>query len=168
MAPALPAGLIGREAAACVLLGAVLGGARALFPEKGRGAFLPDVLLVGALLLGLQSYAASLSFGGVLRWYQLAAAVFGAWAAERVLRGPVRGVFFVLGLPLQGARRLLTRCCWPEKRVQNVPKNAGTQKGTQKNKKRTCQDHSGCCIILTYQSKTTGASGLLISGGTEL
>ena len=103
MAPALPAGLIGREAAACVLLGAVLGGARALFPEKGRGAFLPDVLLVGALLLGLQSYAASLSFGGVLRWYQLAAAVFGAWAAERVLRGPVRGVFFVLGLPLQGA-----------------------------------------------------------------
>lgn len=107
MAPALPAGLIGREAAACVLLGAVLGGARALFPEKGRGAFLPDVLLVGALLLGLQSYAASLSFGGVLRWYQLAAAVFGAWAAERVLRGPVRGVFFVLGLPLQGARRLL-------------------------------------------------------------
>ena len=71
MAPALPAGLIGREAAACVLLGAVLGGARALFPEKGRGAFLPDVLLVGALLLGLQSYAASLSFGGVLRWYQL-------------------------------------------------------------------------------------------------
>ena len=67
MAPALPAGLIGREAAACVLLGAVLGGARALFPEKGRGAFLPDVLLVGALLLGLQSYAASLSFGGVLR-----------------------------------------------------------------------------------------------------
>ena len=53
MAPALPAGLIGREAAACVLLGAVLGGARALFPEKGRGAFLPDVLLVGALLLGL-------------------------------------------------------------------------------------------------------------------
>ena len=85
MAPALPAGLIGREAAACVLLGVVLGGARALFPEKGRGAFLPDVLLVGALLLGLQSYAASLSFGGVLRWYQLAAAVFGAWAAERVL-----------------------------------------------------------------------------------
>ena len=52
MAPALPAGLIGREAAACVLLGVVLGGARALFPEKGRGAFLPDVLLVGALLLG--------------------------------------------------------------------------------------------------------------------
>ncbi len=57
MAPALPAGLIGREAAACVLLGAVLGGARALFPEKGRGAFLPDVLLVGALLLiGLTYY----------------------------------------------------------------------------------------------------------------
>ena len=166
MAPALPAGLIGREAAACVLLGAVLGGARALFPEKGRGAFLPDVLLVGALLLGLQSYAASLSFGGVLRWYQLAAAVFGAWAAERVLRGPVRGVCWGFRCKRPGGSS--RRCCWPAKCVQNVPKNAGTQKGTQKNKKRTCQDHSGCCIILTYQSKTTGASGLLISGGTEL
>lgn len=39
MAPALPAGLIGREAAACVLLGAVLGGARALFPEKAGELF---------------------------------------------------------------------------------------------------------------------------------
>ena len=142
MAPALPAGLIGREAAACVLLGAVLGGARALFPEKGRGAFLPDMLLVGALLLGLQSYAASLSFGGVRSLY---------WGCRCKEPG--------------GSSR---RCCWPEKCVQNVPKNAGTQKGTQKNKKRTCQDHSGCCIILTYQSKTTGASGLLISGGTEV
>ena len=107
MAPALPAGLIGREAAACVLLGAVLGGARALFPEKGRGAFLPDVLLVGALLLGLQSYAASLSFGGVLRWYQLAAAVFGAWAAERVLRGPVLGIASIALLSSKSLNLLL-------------------------------------------------------------
>ena len=57
--------------------------------------------------------------------------------------------------------------CGTQRAAQHA-KNAGTQKGTQKNKKRTCQDHSGCCIILTYQSKTTGASGLLISGGTEV
>ena len=75
MAPALDITLVGQEMAACAALGAALGGARALFPEKGRAAFLPDVLLVGALLLGLQSYAAALSAGGVLRWYQLAAAV---------------------------------------------------------------------------------------------
>ena len=74
MAPALDITLVGREMAACAALGAALGGARALFPEKGRAAFLPDVLVVGALLLGLQSYAAALSAGGVLRWYQLAAA----------------------------------------------------------------------------------------------
>ena len=136
MAPALPAGLIGREAAACVLLGAVLGGARTLFPEKGRGAFLPDVLLVGALLLGLQSYAASLSFGGVLRWYQLAAAVFGAWAAERVLRGPVRGVLFVLGLPLQGARRLLAPVLLARKvRSKRAKERRNAKRNAKKQKK---------------------------------
>lgn len=136
MAPALPAGLIGREAAACVLLGVVLGGARVLFPEKGRGAFLPDVLLVGALLLGLQSYAASLSFGGVLRWYQLAAAVFGAWAAERVLRGPVRGVFFVLGLPLQGARRLLAPVLLARKaRSKRAKERRNAKRNAKKQKK---------------------------------
>ena len=53
MAPALDITLVGQEMAACAALGAALGGARALFPEKGRAAFLPDVLLVGALLLGL-------------------------------------------------------------------------------------------------------------------
>ena len=63
MTPALDITLVGQEMAACAALGAALGGARALFPEKGRAAFLPDVLLVGALLLGLQSYAAALSAG---------------------------------------------------------------------------------------------------------
>lgn len=136
MAPALPVGLIGREAAACVLLGAVLGGARVLFPEKGRGAFLPDVLLVGALLLGLQSYAASLSFGGVLRWYQLAAAVFGVWAAERVLRGPVRGAFFVLGLPLQGVRRLLAPVLLARKaRSKRAKERRNAKRNAKKQKK---------------------------------
>lgn len=144
MAPALPAGLIGQEAAACVLLGAVLGGARALFPEKGRGAFLPDVLLIGALLLGLQSYAASLSFGGVLRWYQLAAAVFGAWAAERVLRGPVRGVLFVLGLPLQGGPAApRAGAAGPKsafKTCQRTPERKKERKKTKKELAKTTAD----------------------------
>ena len=90
MAPALDITLVGQEMAACAALGAALGGARALFPEKGRAAFLPDVLLVGALLLGLQSYAAALSAGGVLRWYQLAAAVLAAAAVHKLLRGPMQ------------------------------------------------------------------------------
>ena len=69
MAPALAPALIGQEAAACALLGLVLGSVRAVFPVRGRAAFLPDMALVGAVLLGLQSYAAALSAGGVLRWY---------------------------------------------------------------------------------------------------
>lgn len=136
MAPALDITLVGQEMAACAALGAALGGARALFPEKGRAAFLPDVLLVGALLLGLQSYAAALSAGGVLRWYQLAAAVFGAWAAERVLRGPVRGVFFVLGLPLQGARRLLAPVLLARKvRSKRAKERRNAKRNAKKQKK---------------------------------
>ena len=69
MAPALAPALIGQEAAACALLGLVLGSVRAAFPVRGRAAILPDMALVGAVLLGLQSYAAALSAGGVLRWY---------------------------------------------------------------------------------------------------
>ena len=94
MAPALDITLVGQEMAACAALGAALGGARALFPEKGWAAFLPDVLLVGALLLGLQSYAAALSAGGVLRWYQLAAAV------HKLLRGPMQFARKMLWAPV--------------------------------------------------------------------
>lgn len=100
MAPALDITLVGQEMAACAALGAALGGARALFPEKGRAAFLPDVLLVGALLLGLQSYAVALSAGGVLRWYQLAAAVLAAAAAHKLLRGPMQFARKMLWAPV--------------------------------------------------------------------
>lgn len=99
MAPALDITLVGQEMAACAALGAALGGARALFPEKGRAAFLPDVLLVGALLLGLQSYAAALSAGGVLRWYQLAA-VLAAAAVHKLLRGPMQFARKMLWAPV--------------------------------------------------------------------
>ena len=53
MGPALSPGQVGQEAAACALLGACLGAGRAFFPVRGRGALLPDVLLMGGLLLGV-------------------------------------------------------------------------------------------------------------------
>ena len=53
----LPARLL-QEAAACAALGAALGAARAFLPVRGRAAFVPDVLLSGAVLLVCQSYAA--------------------------------------------------------------------------------------------------------------
>ena len=112
MGPALSPGQVGQEAAACVVLGACLGAARALFPVRGRGAFLPDVLLVGGLLLGAQSYAASLSAGGVLRWYMLAAAVLGTALAEHLLGVPLRAVGRVLCRPLSWAAN------WAKARAQ--------------------------------------------------
>ena len=56
----LPARLL-QEAAACAVLGAALGAARAFLPVRGRAAFAPDVLLSGAVLLACQSYAAGYS-----------------------------------------------------------------------------------------------------------
>ena len=91
MAPALAPALIGQEAAVCALLGLVLGSVRAVFPVRGRAAFLPDMALVGAVLLGLQSYAAALSAGGVLRWYMPGSAFLCAFGAERLLR-PALGI----------------------------------------------------------------------------
>ena len=105
MGPALSPGQVGQEAAVCVVLGACLGAVRALFPVRGRGAFLPDVLLVGVLLLGIQSYAASLGAGGVLRWYMLAAAVLAAAGAEALFGVPLRAVGRVLALPLRWAQK---------------------------------------------------------------
>ena len=96
MAPALAPTLIGQEAAACALLGLVLGSVRAVFPVRGRAAFLPDMALVGAVLLGLQSYAAALSAGGVLRWYMPGSAFLCAF-----------GLFWLAAGPLRLARRAL-------------------------------------------------------------
>ena len=132
------------------MLGACLGAGRAFFPVRGRGALLPDVLLMGSLLLGTQSYAASLSAGGVPRWYMLAAAIAGIALAEHLL-----GV----------TPRPMPRPVPPAKRQ---PKNAGTKKDLQKNRKRTCQVSGACCIIQTYQSKSTGAKSLLYVRGLTL
>ena len=109
MAPALAPALIGQEAAVCALLGLVLGSVRAVFPVRGRAAFLPDMALVGAVLLGLQSYAAALSAGGVLRWYMPGSAFLCAFGAERLLRPALRaleqGLFWRALQPLAAARK---------------------------------------------------------------
>ena len=73
----LPARLL-QEAGACALLGAALGAARAFLPVRGRAAFVPDMLLSGAVLLACQSYAAGYSTAGVLRWYMVVAALAAA------------------------------------------------------------------------------------------
>ena len=61
MGPALSPGAVAQEMAACAVLGGVLGAARAVLPTRGRAAFLPDMLFVGAVLMALQSYAVSQS-----------------------------------------------------------------------------------------------------------
>ena len=53
MGPALSPGAVGQEMAACAVLGGVLGAARAVLPTRGRAAFLPDMLFVGAVLIAL-------------------------------------------------------------------------------------------------------------------
>lgn len=100
----LPARLL-QEAAACAALGAALGVVRAFLPARGRAAFVPDVLLSGAVLLACQSYAAGYSKAGVLRWYM----VLAAFAAALCTAG-------VLGIPLRALGRGDRRCfapAWP-------------------------------------------------------
>ena len=98
----LPARLL-QEAAACAALGAALGAARAFLPVRGRAAFVPDVLLSGAVLLVCQSYAAGYSKAGVLRWYMVATAFAAALCVAGVLGIPLRalgrGIRAVLCLP---------------------------------------------------------------------
>ena len=84
----LPARLL-QEAAACAALGAALGVVRAFLPVRGRTAFVPDMLLSGAVLLACQSYAAGYSKAGVLRWYMVAT----AFAAALCVAGVDTGCF---------------------------------------------------------------------------
>ena len=98
----LPARLL-QEAAACAALGAALGVVRAFLPVRGRTAFVPDMLLSGAVLLACQSYAAGYSKAGVLRWYMVATAFAAALCVAGVLGVPLRslgrGIRAVLRLP---------------------------------------------------------------------
>lgn len=133
MAPALAPALIGQEAAACALLGLVLGSVRAVFPVRGRAAFLPDMALVGAVLLGLQSYAAALSAGGVLRWYMSGSAFLCAFGAERLLRPALQALE-------QGPLRLARRALQPlaaarKNRVEQARARRAQKRSAKKPKK---------------------------------
>ena len=88
----LPARLL-QESAACALLGAALGAARAFLPVRSRAAFVPDVLLSGA---------AGYSAVGVLRWYMVLAAFVAALCVAGVLGVPLRA----LGRGIRAALRL--------------------------------------------------------------
>ena len=82
MIPVLPPAALGQEIAACTVLGASIGALRAVFPARGRAAFVPDLVWMGAVLAAVQSYAAGQSSSGVLRWYMAAAAFAGAGGVE--------------------------------------------------------------------------------------
>ena len=109
MLPVLQPAQLGWELAACTILGAAVGVVRAFFPVRGRGAFVPDALLTGAVLFGVQSYAAALSSAGVLRWYMVLAAFAAALCTAAVLGIPVRWagqcLAWVLGVPVRLARQ---------------------------------------------------------------
>ena len=109
MIPVLLPVQLAQEVEACLLLGGAMGAVRAVFPQKGRAAFLPDLLGVGAALLLAQSYAAGYSNAGVLRWYMAAAVFAGAGASAAVLGVPVRAVERLLWAALCLPGRLLRR-----------------------------------------------------------
>ena len=123
---------------------------------------------MGGLLLGTQSYAASLSAGGVPRWYMLAAAIAGIALAEHLLGVPLRAVGRVLRRPLDGLAKYAAAHAQARAARKKAAKERRNEKDLQKNRKRTCQVSGACCIIQTYQSKSTGAKSLLYVRGLTL
>ena len=121
MIPVLPPSAIAQELTACTVLGGCTGVVRAVFPVRGRAAWVPDFLWVGTVLPLLQSYAAGQSPAGVLRWYMAAAGFAGAGAAA-----------FVLGVPLRTAGNALQR----RVRQQNARKLRRNAKRTAKKRKK--------------------------------
>ena len=141
MGPALSPGAVGQEMAACAVLGGMLGAARAVLPTRGRAAFLPDMLFVGAVLMALQSYAVSQSQAGQLRGYMALAAFCAAGAVQAALRPLCAAAEAFAGKLLLGPVQLAARCIAPWKAAR------------------------AAAIIQTYQSESTGASGLLSENG---
>ena len=148
MVPALSPVQLQQEVLACAALGAALGAVRMVFPVRGKAAVLPDFLLVGAVLLALQSYAAGWSEAGVLRWYMCAAGAGGAaFAVEAVgvpVRAAERGLLYLLALPgrllwqraaAPALRRLSTRRK-ARKARRNAKRTAKNQKKSLPNKRR--------------------------------
>ena len=130
MIPVLPPSAIAQELTACTVLGGCTGVVRAVFPVRGRAAWVPDFLWVGTVLTLLQSYAAGQSPAGVLRWYMAAAGFAGTGAAA-----------FVLGVPLRTAGKALQRwvlrpAVQRRARRQNARKLRRNAKRTAKKRKK--------------------------------
>ena len=141
MLPVLQPVQLGQELAACTVLGASIGVVRAFFPVRGRSAFVPDALLAGAVLFGVQSYAAALSKAGVLRWYMAAAAFAAALLTAAVLGVPVRWagqcLAWLLGAPARVfRRRVLQPLAQRRARRRNARKERRNAKRTAKNQKK--------------------------------
>ena len=135
MGPALSPGAVGQEMAACAVLGGVLGAARAVLPTRGRAAFLPDMLFVGAVLMALQSYAVSQSQAGQLRGYMALAAFCAAGAVQAALR-PLFAAAFA-GKLLLGPVRLAARCIAPWKAARAAAKVRRNEKRLAKKQKKS-------------------------------
>ena len=142
MGPALSPGAVGQEMAACAVLGGVLGAARAVLPTRGRAAFLPDMLFVGAVLMALQSYAVSQSQAGQLRGYMALAAFCTAPAAQNAgaVQAALRPLFAAAeafaGKLLLGPVRLAARCIAPWKVARAAAKVRRNEKRLAKKPKK--------------------------------
>ena len=118
MIPVLPPSAIAQELTACTVLGACTGVVRAVFPVRGRAAWVPDFLWVGTVLTLLQSYAAGQSPAGVLRWYMAAAGFAAAHGRE--------------GFAAAGAPACRTAACPAAKCPQITPQRKKNRKKAQK------------------------------------
>ena len=169
MGPALSPGQVGQEAAACAVLGGLPRGRPGIFPGAGAGGASAGRAADG------RPFAGHPELRGLPQRRGRAALVHagGSHCRHCAGRAPVGG--FRCGLwagccagrwmGWQNTPRPMPRPVPPAKRR---PKNAGTKKDLQKNRKRTCQVSGACCIIQTYQSKSTGAKSLLYVRGLTL
>ena len=133
MGPALSPGAVGQEMAACAVLGGVLGAARAVLPTRGRAAFLPDMLFMGAVLMALQSYAVSQSQAGQLRGYMALAAFCAAGAVQALFAAAEA----FAGKLLLGPVRLAARCIAPWKAARAAAKVRRNEKRLAKKQKKS-------------------------------
>lgn len=137
MDPVLQPVQIVQEIQSCALLGVATGLVRGWFPNRGKAAFLPDLLWVGAGLLAAQSYAVGYSFAGQLRWYMVVALFIGAFFSEFVLgsslRAAGRAIAALLAVPASFLRRCGSKCRRIIRR-QNARRNT-TKRNAEKSKK---------------------------------
>ena len=136
MGAGLSPGAVGQEMAACAVLGGVLGAVRAVLPTRGRAAFLPDMLFVGAVLMALQSYAVSQSQAGQLRGY-MALAAFCAAVAVQALRPLFAAAEAFAGKLLLGPVQLAARCIAPWKAARAAAKVRRNEKRLAKKQKKS-------------------------------